>query len=226
MIYGYVRISTKTQSMERQIKNILAAEPNTRIFQEVFTGTKVQGRKEFDKLMKVVKSGDTIIFDSVSRMSRNADEGIDLYMDLYNKGINLVFLKESYINTDVYRNAISNQLSMVGEEIADMYIETTNRVMIKLAERQIRIAFNQSEKEVKDLQQRTKESLQVLKNSGVVLGRPKGTKVKTKKAIKTKDTIRKHIGKLSDVEIMQLAGVSKRTYYKYKKEIVAEIESV
>ena len=102
-IYGYCRISTKTQSIERQERNILAAYPTAkRIYKEAATGTKLQGRKELDKLLAAIHPGDTIIFDSVSRMSRSADEGSELYEQLFQKGINLVFLKEPHINTDVY----------------------------------------------------------------------------------------------------------------------------
>ena len=73
--YGYARISTPKQNIDRQIRNILAAHPQAHMIKEVFTGTKFQGRKELDKLLRTVQPGDTIIFDSVSRMSRNAEEG-------------------------------------------------------------------------------------------------------------------------------------------------------
>ena len=66
--YAYTRISTKKQSIERQIRNIRSLYPKAIIYQEVFTGTKRIGRKKWMQLLKVVKSGDTIIFDSVSRM--------------------------------------------------------------------------------------------------------------------------------------------------------------
>ena len=105
-VYGYARISTKKQSIERQIRNIKEFCPEVdKIYQEAYTGKKVSGRKEFDNLKKRVKSGDTIIFDSVSRMSRNADEGIELYFEFYDKGINLVFLKERYIDTEIYERS-------------------------------------------------------------------------------------------------------------------------
>ena len=102
-IYGYCRISRKSQSIDRQIRNIEAAYPTAYIFKEAFTGTKLQGRKELDKLLKVVKAGDTIVFDSASRMSRNEEEAIVLYEDLFAKGIILIFLKEPHINTEVYK---------------------------------------------------------------------------------------------------------------------------
>ena len=46
MIYGYTRISTKQQSIERQIRNIKDLYPNAVIIEEVYTGTKIYGRKE------------------------------------------------------------------------------------------------------------------------------------------------------------------------------------
>ena len=68
-VYGYCRISTSKQSMERQIRNIKLAYPDAVIVKETYTGTKIQGRKEFEKLLKIVSTGDTLVFDSVSRMS-------------------------------------------------------------------------------------------------------------------------------------------------------------
>ena len=97
MIYGYCRISRKQQNIERQIRNIKGAYPEAVILQEAYTGTKVEGRKEFEKLLKTVKPGDTIVFDSVSRMSRNASEGFALYQDLLEKNVELVFLKEPHM---------------------------------------------------------------------------------------------------------------------------------
>ena len=88
MQYGYVRISTPQQNIERQIRNIKAQYPDALIVQEVYTGTKLEGRREMEKLLRTVKNGDTIIFDSVSRMSRNAEEGFTLYEKLYYSGIN------------------------------------------------------------------------------------------------------------------------------------------
>ena len=68
MIYGYARISTKKQSIERQIRNIKAECLEAVIVKEAFTGTKLD-RPEWTKLYNKLKSGDTVIFDEVSRMS-------------------------------------------------------------------------------------------------------------------------------------------------------------
>lgn len=78
-VYGYCRISTLQQNIERQVRNIAAAYPAAHIVREVYTGTACRGRQELDKLLHVVQPGDTIVFDSVSRMSRSAEEGCALY---------------------------------------------------------------------------------------------------------------------------------------------------
>lgn len=96
-VYGYCRISTSEQSMERQIRNIKLAYPDAVIVKETYTGTIIQGRKEFEKLLKIVSTDDTLVFDSVSRMSRTAQEGYEMYQKLYNQGVSLVFLKEPHI---------------------------------------------------------------------------------------------------------------------------------
>ena len=113
MIYGYCRISRKTQNIERQIRNIQESYPSALIIQEAYTGTKVVGRKEFEKLVQKVKSGDTIVFDSVSRMSRNAAEGFELYKKWYDEGIELVYLKEPSINTAITRKFFRIELTSV-----------------------------------------------------------------------------------------------------------------
>lgn len=74
--YGYCRISTKQQNIERQIRNIKQKFPEAIIVKEEFTGTKLNERKKFLRMLKFVACGDTIVFDSVSRMSRNAEEGV------------------------------------------------------------------------------------------------------------------------------------------------------
>ena len=65
MIYGYCRISTDKQNIDRQIRNIQKAYPKAKIKQEIYTGTKTDGRKVFEQLLKTVKAGDTIVFDAI-----------------------------------------------------------------------------------------------------------------------------------------------------------------
>ncbi|MBR2588670.1 MAG: recombinase family protein [Bacilli bacterium] len=230
MEYGVARISTKKQNIERQVRNILAQYPNAKIIKETFTGTKLDGRKEFENLLKIIKSGDTLIFDSVSRMSRNSEEGCSLYEDLYNKGINLIFLKENYINTDVYRQALNKQIDIVAgtgnaatDELLQNIISALNKFSIALAKEQIKKAFDQAEKEVVDLHQRTSEGMLTAKLHGKQIGLKAGTKLITKKSIQAKTAIVKYSkdfdGTLDDEACIKLAGVSRNSFYKYKREL-------
>lgn len=222
MIYGYVRVSTDKQNIDRQIRNILAVDASAKIYQEVFTGTKTTGRHEFQKLLNKVQSGDTIIFDSVSRMSRNAAEGFELYKKLFDDGVNLVFINEPYINTEVYRATRDSLVPMTGTDV-DLILAGVNQYLMKLAEKQVELAFEQAQKERDDLSERTKQGLQTAKLNGKQLGRAKGTVVVTKKSDESKKKILKYSkafgGDLSDKDLIKLLEIDKNTYYKYKKEL-------
>lgn len=219
--YGYARISRPQQSIERQVRNIKAEYPDAVIIQEAFTGTRLD-RPEWSKLYNKVKSGDTIIFDSVSRMSRNADEGVEIYFELYNKGIQLVFLKEHYIDTSVYADNVKDRIELQGTD-EDEIFKGLNNYFRKLAERQIRIAFGQAEKEVRDLQQRTREGIETARLNGKQIGQKKGNKLTVKKKKPAMEIILKHSkdfgGSLNNIECMELAKISRNTYYKYKREL-------
>ena len=221
MEYGYCRISKAKQSIDRQIRNIKATYPNALIIQEVFTRTRID-RKEWQKLVSKVKDGDTIIFDSVSRMSGNADDGFAAYEDLYSRGVSLVFLKEPHINTETYKKALQNNVQLTGSNV-DYILEGVNKYLMALAQEQIRLAFEQSEKEVEDLHQRTREGIETARLNGKQIGQRKGAKLTTKKSVAAKEIIRKHSqdfnGTLNDMEVMQLTGLARNTYYKYKKEL-------
>lgn len=224
-VWGYCRISTAQQSIDRQIRNIKAEYPKAIIVQEVFTGTDYESRKELQKLLKNIKAGDTIVFDSVSRLSRDAETGFKIYKNLFDKGINLVFLKEGYINTEVYKSTLENTNTVqVQDELLDNTIlEGIRKYLMKLAEQQIRIAFEQAEKEVQDLRQRTREGIETARLEGKQIGQIEGAKLTIKKSIKAKEVILKHSkdfeGTLQDNDVMKLAEVSRNTYYKYKREL-------
>ena len=222
-IYGYCRISRKEQSIERQERNILAAYPEAIIRKEAFTGTKIEGRAELEKILKAVKPGDTIVFDSVSRMSRNAEDGWMLYTALFNQGVNLVFLKEPYINSEVYGKRIQQADITTGKKYID---EGLKVILLGIAQEQIRIAFEQAEKEVTDLHQRTREGIETARLNGKQIGQQTGRKLNVKKAAAAKEIIRKHSvdfgGTLRDPECIKLAGCSRNSFYKYKREIISE----
>lgn len=223
-IYGYCRISTKQQSIERQIRNIQGIYPDSIIIQEVFTRTSLN-RKEWQKIFNKAKAGDMIVFDSVSRMSGNADEGFKAYETLYNRGVELVFLKEPHINTETYKSALESNIALTGTTV-DYILEGINKYLMSLAKEQIRLAFEQSEKEVMDLHQRTREGIATARLNGKQIGQRTGAKLTTKKSVEAKQLILKYSkdfgGSLSDIDCMKLIGLARNTFYKYKRELKKE----
>ena len=223
MLYGYARISKPKQSIERQIRNIKAKYPDAVIVDEAYTGT-TTSRPKWQKLYSAAKGGDAIIFDSVSRMSRNAEEGYQDYEELYHRGVELVFLKEPLINTATFKSALAASVPLTGTNV-DFILEGVNKLLMELAKEQIRLAFEQAEKEVSDLHQRTREGIETARLNGKQIGHVAGVKLITKKSIEAKKAIRKYSrdfeGALSDQDVMKLVGVSRNTYYKYKREMAA-----
>ena len=231
--HAYTRVSTPHQKLQRQITNILDKYPSAIVWKEHFTGT-TQDRPVWEKLISTITEGSTIIFDSVSRMSRNAEEDFKDYKSLYERGITLIFLNEPMINTEVFEATKKNLLSVsveTGNEAVDNFfkgnIELINNFLMALAEQQIKTAFEQSEKEVLDLHTRISEGIREAKKNGVKVGLTKGTTLTTKKSIECKKIISKHSkdfgGTLTDLDVIKLCGCSRQSYYKYKSEMKTSI---
>lgn len=231
-VYGYCRVSTKQQKIQRQIDNIKSFNPDAIIRTEKQSGKDIEGRAVFRKLLEDVKTGDTIIFDEVSRMSRNADEGYSLYMDLLNKGVSLVFLKERHIDTAEYQRRTQNHLQRM--KSSNNKIDKLINGILELVEEferdnlkdNIRLAFEQAEHERLLLNQRVTEGKA---KSDKKQGRPEGSQnVSSAKADYAKKIILEQSkdfdGRFSDAKIMKeyLAGIARNTYYKYKAELKAE----
>lgn len=159
-------------------------------------------------------------------MSRNASEGFELYRKLFGDGVNLVFINEPYINTDVYKATRDALVPMTNTDV-DLILAGVNQYLMKLAEKQVDLAFEQAQKERDDLSERTRQGLQTAKLNGKQLGRAKGTVVVTKKSDESKKKILKYSkafgGDLSDKDLIKLLGIDKNTYYKYKKELKSQI---
>ena len=237
-VYGYARVSTQQQNIERQARNILSENKDAVIVRETYTG-KTLARPEFEKLLQTVKPGDTLIFDSVSRMSRNAADGFKLYKELYTRGVNLVFLKEHHIDTDTYRKELDKVISLevktgdgAADELINGMIDLLNRYVLSLVERQIYLAFERSQDEVDDLRQRTREGIETARRNGKQIGGVTGSKLHVKKQAPIKELIKKHskdfCGNLNDRDVLAVINatpglhLSRNTYYKYKRAIIEE----
>ena len=98
--------------------------------------------------------------------------------------------------------------------------------MLAKVESDIYKAFEQAEKEIQFLSERTKEGQREAIANGKQMGLPKGTKFATRKSQKAKKIIKQHSiyfgGTLQDKDVIKLAEISRNSFYKYKKEIIEE----
>ena len=159
-----------------------------------------------------------------------------MYQELFNKNINLVFLKEPYMNTDSYKESmqgIFNTEIQSGDNATDDLVNSImaaiNRFIMNKVERDIQKAFEQAQKEVDYLHQRTKEGIETARLNGKRIGLEKSSKLVTKKSIEAKKQILKYNksfnGSLTNRDTWKLIGISKTSFYKYKEELMLELEN-
>ena len=128
MIYGYARVSTNGQAkygnslehQEQQLRENGAIE----IFKDSFTGTK-NDRPELNKLLKIIKSGDTLIITKLDRIARSMLQGSELVNDLINKGIRVHVLNIGIMDNTPASNLIRNIFLAFAQFERDMIVERT-----------------------------------------------------------------------------------------------------
>ena len=92
MRFGYARVSTKEQNLDRQVAPLEAAGVD-KIFSDKISGAK-ESRPELDKLLATLREGDTVIVCSYDRLARSSKQLFDLAERFEAAGVALVSLKE------------------------------------------------------------------------------------------------------------------------------------
>lgn len=129
MLYGYARVSTAEQSLKRQIKELEARGIDKKnIYKEFATGKDFKDRIEYQKLLDICSVGDTIVFTSLDRFSRNVKETVKQLEILEKRGLKAIFLKEN----------ISTEMKGVAELIISIFSWVAEQERITLLERQKR----------------------------------------------------------------------------------------
>lgn len=170
-IFGYARVSTEQQNLDRQL-DMLQKYGVDHIYNEKMTGTK-RNRPELDKLLERLTEGDTVVVESLSRLSRSTKDLIWLMETFNERGVNLVSLKESIDTTT-----------------------STGKLLFTLMS-----ALAQFERDV--LADRTREGLAAARARGRKGGRPPVDREAVRKAVKlyrTKEYSLKEIEELTGVK--------------------------
>ena len=129
MIYGYIRVSTKKQakdgnSLEAQEKALIE-NGATKIYRDSFTGTKTD-RPEFNKLLEIVKSGDTIMVTKLDRLGRSVSKTTKVIDELIEQGITIHVLNLGLLNNSSMSSLMRNILLAFAQWERDMIVERTS----------------------------------------------------------------------------------------------------
>lgn len=123
MKYGYARVSTVEQNLQSQIEQLKKAGC-TKIYKEKFTGTK-KDRPEFQKLLKVLKEGDTLVVTKLDRFARSTIDGINTIKELFERGVKVHILNMGLVENTPTGRLIFNVMLAFAEFERDMIVERT-----------------------------------------------------------------------------------------------------
>ncbi len=178
MKLGYARVSTLDQSLDRQLDS-LNAQGCERIYQEKITGTKAH-RPELDRMMETLRSGDALVVDSFSRLSRSTKDLLEMVDRLQKMNVSLISLKENLDTTTA-----------------------TGKLMLTMMS-----ALSQFERDI--IAERTAEGLRAARARGRLGGRPKANTKAIEQALKMYDSQKFTIREIADSTKLSTATINRR----------------
>ena len=195
MRYGYVRVSTKEQNIDRQMSALsLENIPQNQIFIDRASG-KDFDRTEYQKLLTVLKPDDEIVIKSIDRLGRNYDDILEQWQLLTKtKKVHISVLDFPLLNTKNTSDTITGKL------ISDLVLQVLSYV---------------SQMEREQIKQRQREGIREAKKRGKQFGRPK-----LNVPPNFYDLAKKHRKKEITVrEGAEILGVSKSTFHNWLKKL-------
>lgn len=193
MIFGYARVSSREQSLKRQIKELEEKGVDKKnIYKEFGTGKSFQNRIEYQKMLDNCKVGDTIYFTSLDRFSRNVRETVKQLEILENRGLKAVFLKEN----------ISTEMKGVAQLIISIFSWVAEQERITLLERQ-KQGYNALKRDAKG---------RLISKKGKVLGKP--ALELNKNQLKLVEEYKQGKLEISKTDLAKLLGISRSALYK------------
>lgn len=195
MIYGYARVSSKDQKMDRQITELIKFGVECKnIYQDKQSGKNFD-RKHYQILKRKLKKGDLLVIKSIDRLGRNYDMIIEEWSHL-TKTIecDIVVLDMNLLDTR------SENKNLIGKFIADIVLQILSFV---------------AENERTNIKQRQAEGIKLAKEKGIVFGRPK-----IKLPSNYPEIVRQlHNREISLKEALDKTNMTKSTFYKYLKSV-------
>lgn len=191
MIYGYARVSSTDQNLDRQLE-AFGKVVIDKVFADKMSGKNFD-REEYQKMKKVLKIGDTLYIKSIDRLGRNYDMIIDEWREItHNIGADIVVLDMPLLDTR------DKEKGLTGKFISDLVLQILSYV---------------AETERNNIKQRQAEGIRIAKEKGIHLGRPKLELPSNfmELAGKWRDN------KIPILDALKQTNMNKSTFYKYAK---------
>lgn len=177
MKIGYARVSTNVQNLDRQLNN-LNEYGCERIYQEHYTGTKAN-RPEFNKCLDMLRAGDILVIDSLSRLARSTKDMLTIMQILKEREVQLVSLKENIETNTPTGKMLMTVLGAIAELERDIIVE------------------------------RTQEGLKAARARGRKGGRPRTDEVKVRKALKLYDSKQMTIKEIAEITGISVSTINR-----------------
>lgn len=215
MHYGLINITTSYQNPDYQRNKIKEIFPDTVFYESL------------SSILEQSKDGDIIIVTDIIKLyegdtSKENDyifnTIFETYQYIFNQGIDMIFTNQRFLDSNIYKQAIkhSNNTKNIAATVVSYVLNLQMEITVK-----------------EQLNARTKTNSRIknsIKNSSGQIGRKKGIKVITKKEQISKEFMKLHLitkgGDLTDSEIMEQLNISRNTFYKYKRELLAEEKQI
>ena len=196
-IFGYIRVSSKEQNLDRQIDSLKQYVPNERdIFADKLSG-KDFNRPAYQTLKMMVRPGDTIYIHEMERLGRNKEEIKNELEYFKGKGVYIRILNLPTTLIDY---------SQFDSKLQKMLMEMVNNILIE-------VLATMAETERDNIRKRQREGIDAAHKRGVKFGRP-NKKLPDSWITDYEDWKE---GKVTAVSLMRKYGMSSSTFYKKVK---------
>ncbi len=195
MKYGYVRVSSNTQNIARQMEEMYKYDLTDDVIYVDMQSGKDFNRKSYQALKAKLKKNDLLIVKSIDRLGRNYDMIMNEWAELTKViEVNIFVIDFPLLDTRI------EDKNLVGKFIADIVLQVLSFVA-------------QNERE--NIKQRQAEGIRLAKEKGIHMGRPKYTLPDNFEEIVN----RFHKKEITSKEATKLLHISKVTFFKYSKQI-------
>ncbi|MTB64775.1 recombinase family protein [Streptococcus sp. zg-86] len=194
MKYGYIRVSTKEQNVDRQLTAMYQEGIATKqLYIDKMSG-KDFNRTAYKRMLRRLKKGDEIVIKSIDRLGRNYDEILEQWRYLVReREVDIQVLELDLLNT---KSPFDNNIT--GRFISDLVLQILSYV---------------AQVERENMLQRQREGIREAKKKGVRFGRP------IKRRPENFEQVMQQLEK-SEITIQVASnklGISKSTCYRWLK---------